>query len=1391
MDRVTSKRVKNNVLIEKSGDSEKKALSKRRTNMNKKKNVFLNDESKNDETIKKNLKRVKTEKISKNAKDKLETTCLINTRSKENGKKDTIYKGIEKEKKYPHASRVTSIKGNNASANDGGENRVGDGKSDNVKSSNYTILSYFKNKSATDKYGGKAAGGGDSKAANEGEARNGSANCAVRSASSNAPSQAASLEVSQAANQVANQTANQSTSSYANGANQANYLNMKNNIEHNLMNYKKSKLNQMHAENFSMDSYRSNNSSNSELYIGSEQNNLYSSNQEHAVGRSSMQLKDGSLRSTTGRAVGLHASLKSGNMMDVHGSMLKGPLQLSDLYSSRNGDSSTVLARNSLYKCKEERVDGVDRADRSDRATNGEGEKGRAAGPENGFIMSSSLGSGLANFRGKAISHVERSRGGVDPTEFALNGEGRHSEAGQRGVDMRRSGEHLYSYKDRNKDYLDSINLSINRENENHRELLVRSLPSGNALHRNALSGHAVGANKVGDKAVGGKAVGASAVSGAKSDEEFLANNLLNFENYCSYKFKRSINNNLINNIYSMYEDKSNLEEFILRKRREGGGCKSKESLPRCRLDDSCMVGLRNDHFEGEKLFKRPRMSLYNTLLGRNKFQEGKKVENKEQDSMSDLLLHHQDLLINKREKIVVSKEVDTKEITIKKYIKNFWLLSRKEFFSKYWNASLQLDNAEVEKLKELIPFPENQTCTIDDLFCKDNEVVDEDQLLKDYVTDEKLKNFRLDLIDGFLYDKQSLYEREMLENEKIFSNISFNHKNSEIKVDKLLNLFPRDFMRKYKIVKKLGEGVYGKVFKAESLEDSYLHFAVKVLRYFWPNFKYKFGSEEFAINEFNIMRILFHPNVVCLLDSFRVHTYRKSKVKNHRNQKARSETLSAEYDFSFQRHRKVERNQYSPSRDTIERNNRYRNLVSKSCLTIEDLEKDLVLYNLDKGGSGGVVGSVMGSGVGGGGASAAARKDARKERSNDLGGLHAKKKVRTATFKSAAGGSGGGAARRAELHRGRVDKADRASHASQASQTNRTNRANRAIGTLLTTRTNKSIDKLKFRKHSRKLKKIENKNNDYIENWDLFLVIEKCDCSLNDILNKAKKRHASFIQHIKQCTAQHLPSERIDMSYDHIHNYVKYVYLPLKKIENRSFYPDMPSLSEAQTKVIIYQMLQGINHFHKKFVIHRDIKPANTLIKNIKYLSDGLNDSKEWIVKIADFGLGVYDHFLKAETKDCNIITLQYRPPEILCNSTMYNYSVDIWSIGITMCECLLGFVPVTSKFESSVLFKILVFRGIPDEDFDNLLKKEFVGELPQFKVDRLRMLEVIFTDIYGRRLLSEQGIDLIDQFLSYDYKNRITADDALRHPWFEDVHLHLNERLLRYYKRTGTYYF
>ncbi|CRG94287.1 cdc2-related protein kinase 4, putative [Plasmodium gallinaceum] len=1240
MDKVTSKRIKNNVLkIEKSCNGEKKNLNKRKVNMNKKKSVFVN-ELKNEEVIKKNLKKVKNDKISKNAKEKLESTYLINTRNKENLKKETLFKDLDKEKRMSNLNRAVAIKGRKIMIPEDSVNFLVNKKNVNLNSSNYDIMNYFQNNNIdTNNYDNLIT------------------------------------------DNYNNPNSNNNIDDHKSLLNQNNYLSLKNNIECNLMNYKKSKLDKIHLQNFNMNIYKSNDISNSETNVENK-NDIYINDNEYIIDNAILLNEK---------------KLQNSNILEISNKSFKESKGLNEIFDMNNSKASILLSRNSIYTCKDDNVNhNIMNNNKNNINVN----------DDNNIVNNNNLNNGNKN----NTNNMSIEKDLIEKNE------------------CKNEDNYIYKYKERNKEYLDSINLPFNNKSEGNKDLLISSIHNRNILKN------------------------------TKYNEELFSKNLINFENFCSYKFKKNINNNIINNICNMYEEDANFNVFINKKKIENA--KIKDDF--FKLKSNSFFPIKNDHFEGEKLFKKPKISLYNILMKKNKFEDATKLENKESDKASNILLNHQDLLINKREKIIINNDSNTKNI-MKNYIKNFWFISKKEFFGKYSNSSLKLENREVEKLKELISFRSNENYSIDDLFNENNDIIEEEFLIKDYITDEKLKNFSLDLIDGFLYDKQSLYEREMIENEKIFTHISFNHKNYDVKIEKLLNLFPRDFMKKYKIVKKLGEGVYGKVFNAESLDDSYLNFAIKVLRYFWPNFKYKFGSEEFAINEFNIMRILFHPNVVCLLDSFRVHTYRKGKVKCHRNQKARNENVSAEYDFSFQRHRKVERNQYSPSLDTIERNNKYKNLIAKNYITIEDLEKDLVLYNIDKDNLKDTKFNTVNRNIKSlrsynndinnsnnhSYSSTTCKKDIKKERSNDISSNHLRKKMKTSVCKNC-------------LNR---------------NDTNKTK--------------NKSLDKLKFRKHSKKLKKIESKNNDYIENWDLFLVIEKCDCSLNDILNKAKKKHSLFIQHIKQCTAQYLPSERIDMCYDHIHNYVKYVYLPLKKIENRSFYPEMPSLTEMQTKVIIYQMLQGINHFHKKFIIHRDIKPANTLIKNIQYLSDGLNDSKEWIVKIADFGLGVYDHFLKAETKDCNIITLQYRPPEILCNSTVYNYSVDIWSVGITMCECLLGFVPVTSKFESSVLFKILVFRGLPDQNFDDLLKKEFIGELPKFKTDRIKMLQIIFTDIYGRRILGDDGIDLIDQFLSYDYKNRITANQALKHKWFEDVHLYLNDDLLRYYKKNGTYYF
>lgn len=98
------------------------------------------------------------------------------------------------------------------------------------------------------------------------------------------------------------------------------------------------------------------------------------------------------------------------------------------------------------------------------------------------------------------------------------------------------------------------------------------------------------------------------------------------------------------------------------------------------------------------------------------------------------------------------------------------------------------------------------------------------------------------------------------------------------------------------------------------------------------------------------------------------------------------------------------------------------------------------------------------------------------------------------------------------------------------------------------------------------------------------------------------------------------------------------------------------------QVKCYMKQLISGLEHCHSNGVLHRDIKCSNLLIDN------------EGILKIADFGLAsVYDpKFKKPMTS--RVVTLWYRPPELLLGATYYGVGVDLWSAGCILAELLSG---------------------------------------------------------------------------------------------------------------------
>lgn len=93
-----------------------------------------------------------------------------------------------------------------------------------------------------------------------------------------------------------------------------------------------------------------------------------------------------------------------------------------------------------------------------------------------------------------------------------------------------------------------------------------------------------------------------------------------------------------------------------------------------------------------------------------------------------------------------------------------------------------------------------------------------------------------------------------------------------------------------------------------------------------------------------------------------------------------------------------------------------------------------------------------------------------------------------------------------------------------------------------------------------------------------------------------------------------------------------------------------------------MHQLLSGLEHCHNRYVLHRDIKGSNLLIDN------------EGILKIADFGLASTFDPNKKQPMTSRVVTLWYRPPELLLGATDYSVGVDLWSAGCILAELLAG---------------------------------------------------------------------------------------------------------------------
>jgi len=217
---------------------------------------------------------------------------------------------------------------------------------------------------------------------------------------------------------------------------------------------------------------------------------------------------------------------------------------------------------------------------------------------------------------------------------------------------------------------------------------------------------------------------------------------------------------------------------------------------------------------------------------------------------------------------------------------------------------------------------------------------------------------------------------------------------------------------------------------------------------------------------------------------------------------------------------------------------------------------------------------------------------------------------------------------------------------------------------------------------------------------------------------------------------------------------------LIFEHINNTDFKTLYPTLTDYDIRYYIFEILLALDYCHSQGIMHRDVKPHNVMI-----------DHEQRKLRLIDWGLAEFYH--PGREYNVRVASRYYKGPELLVDLKLYDYSLDMWSLG-----CMLA---------GMVFRKEPFFHG--HDNYDQLVKiARVLGTDGLFAyLDKYHLeLDPHFDDVLGRysrkawskfvscdnqHLVGPEVIDLIDRMLVYDHAARILPKEAMPHPFFRVI--------------------
>jgi casein kinase II subunit alpha len=215
---------------------------------------------------------------------------------------------------------------------------------------------------------------------------------------------------------------------------------------------------------------------------------------------------------------------------------------------------------------------------------------------------------------------------------------------------------------------------------------------------------------------------------------------------------------------------------------------------------------------------------------------------------------------------------------------------------------------------------------------------------------------------------------------------------------------------------------------------------------------------------------------------------------------------------------------------------------------------------------------------------------------------------------------------------------------------------------------------------------------------------------------------------------------------------------LVFERVNNVDFRILYPKFTPADIKFYFTQLLVALDYSHSMGIIHRDVKPQNIMI-----------DPVQRQLKLIDWGLAEFYH--AGMDFNVRVASRYHKGPELLVNLQQYDYSLDLWSVGAMLAAIIFRKEPFfKGDSNPDQLVKIAQVLGTKDlmtyvRQYGITLSSDYDGILGDYP----RKPWSAFVNADNRALSTHpHAVELVDSLLVYDHQQRLTAREAMAHPFF-----------------------